>query len=244
MPSYLIACEIIRYEVGYLVARIPNPPQVLFLRKGYHQNPADLRAIVQQSIDTAPKGVDRILLGYGLCGKGLEGVQARTIPLILPRMHDCISLLLGSARAYQQHFNSHPGTYYYSPGWVEWGMDAVERTPAQGFGLGKSYDEYVAQYGEENARYLWELEQSWSQKYTRAAYIDAGIPDTGGWEQHAREIADEHGWTYERVAGNLRLAEKLLTGPWDNAEFLTVPPGQTIHATGDDCIMNACQGCV
>ena len=241
---YLICCEIMRYEVEYLLEQLNaegrrGELEVHFLRKGFHENPAQLRAEVQKAIDAAPADTELILLGYGLCGKGLEGVTARDIPLVISRVHDCISILLGSAQAYAEHFNSHPGTYYYSPGWVEWGKDVVDRPPSQGFGLGKSYEEYVAQYGEDNARYLMELEASWAQNYSRAAYIDAGVLG-GDWEAKAQEIAAANKLTFERVPGSLRLLRLLLAGPWDADEFLTVPPGQTLQASNDATIL-ACR---
>jgi len=240
MPkSYLICCEILRYEVEHLLAETASPSEVFFLRKGYHENPAVLREEVQKAIDAAPPGFETIVLGYGLCGKGLEGVQARDLPLAVPKVHDCISLLLGSAKAYDEHFSANPGTYYYSPGWVEWGRDAIERAPSQGFGLGKSFEEYAEKFGEDNARYLVELQATWAQRYTRAAYIHVGIPDGGGWEQKAREIAAANGWRFEEIAGSLRLLRMVLDGPWPEDEFLIVPPGGRIEATGDAEIIRA-----
>jgi len=260
--AHLISCEILRREVECLLGQSQSlrwagrrgdlPSEVSFLRKGYHENPSQLREEVQKAIDAAlpdatlrsseattlrSTSAEIILIGYGLCGKGLEGVKARKIPLVIPRVHDCISILLGSAKAYEEHFNANPGTYYYSPGWVEWGKDAVERAPIQGFGLGRSFEEYVEKYGEDNGRYLWELEQSWAQRYSRAAYIDIGLPDAEGWQERAKELASSKGLKFERIAGSLRLLQNLLTGPWPEEEFLTVPPGASITATNDTCIL-------
>jgi len=235
--NYLICCEILRHEIEHLAARVQDPPEVCFLRKGYHSNMNLLREEVQKAIDAAPAACGNVLLGYGLCGKGLEGVRARSQPLVIPRVHDCISLFLGSAAAYDRHFTTHPGTYYYSPGWIEWGSDAVERAPEQGFGLGKSYEEYVARYGEDNARYLMELEASWAKHYTRAAYIDTGVADSNGWEARAVEIARDNGWAFERVSGDLRLLRMLMQGPWPDDELLTIPPDARIAASGDSTIM-------
>jgi len=236
---YLISCEIMRHEIEHLLAQTDHPPQVCFLRKGYHENPAVLRDEVQKAIDAAPTESQAILLGYGLCGKGLEGVEARGIPLIIPRVHDCISLLLGSARAYDEHFSANPGTYYYSPGWVEWGRDAVERAPSQGLGLGASFEEYAVKFGEDNARWLVELQAGWARNYTRAAYIDTGIPDCNGWEDKAIEIARANGWIFERINGSLRLLRMLLEGPWPESEFVTVPPAAKMAASGDSSIIRA-----
>lgn len=238
--TYVICCEIMRYEVEHLVSGIEDPPEILFVRKGYHDNPTELRRQMQQCIDDAPPSAERVVLGYGLCGKGLEGVQARSVPVILPRVHDCISLLLGSAEAYRRHFAAHPGTFYYSPGWVEMGMDSVGRTPSQGLGLGKAYEEYVEQYGEENARYLMEIEGTWAAHYTRAAYIDVGIPDNARWEAQAQATAMANGWAFEHIDGSTRYLRRLLQGPWDDeTDFLIVPPGHRITAVGDDRIIAA-----
>jgi len=240
--NYVICCEILRREVEHLLAQSQSPPEACFLRKGYHDNPAVLREEVQKAIDGAPSGFDAILLGYGLCGKGLEGVAARTQPLVVPRVHDCISLLLGSAKAYEEHFSAHPGTYYYSPGWLEWGSDAIDRAPAQGIGLGRSYEEYAAKFGEDNARYLMELEASWAQRYTRAAFIDSGLPDCDRWETQAKGIALSKGWNFERISGSLRLLRLLIEGPGPHQELLLVPPGARIVAALDGSIIRAAQG--
>ena len=119
MRKYFICCEVIRHEAEHVLAQLKSPIEVKYIGKGHHVTPSTLRVEVQKAIDAAPPETEVILLGYGLCGKGLEGVVARGIPLILPRMHDCISLLLGSAKVYAERFMADPGTYYYSPGWIE-----------------------------------------------------------------------------------------------------------------------------
>jgi len=40
--------------------------------------------------------------------------------MVIPRVHDCISLLLGSRRQYDSEFDQFPGTYYLSKGWKEY----------------------------------------------------------------------------------------------------------------------------
>jgi hypothetical protein len=238
MLKFFICCEVIRHEAEHVLAQLKSPIEVKYIGKGHHDTPSTLREEVQKAIDAAPPEAEIILLGYGLCGKGLEGVTARGIPLILPRMHDCISLLLGSAKAYAERFLADPGTYYYSPGWIEfWQEEEKGALSQQGYlGLGKTYEDYVEKYGEDNARYLMELEGEWAQRYYRAAYIDMGLEDQG-WEQKARAIAAEHNWEFEKIAGSLRLLKLLLAGPWPEDEFVHVPAGAKIIATGDEKIL-------
>ena len=235
-----IGCEIIYREACFLAATSPAQVDVEFLRKGLHDlETPDMVSRIQAAIDAVDTedGYEAILLGYARCNDGLVGVTARSVPLVLPRAHDCISLLLGSAKRYDELFATHPGTYYYSPGWVEWGHDAVERTPAQGFGLDRTFEEYADLFGEDNARYLMELEQSWRNNYTRAAYINTGLPAAEHWEKKAQEIAASSHWQFEHVEGSLSLLRALLTGPWPETEFLTVPPRHQIFASYDGQIV-------
>ena len=83
-----------------------------------------MRESVQAAIDEAETQIekyDAIALGYGLCGNGLAGVQARSVSLVLPRAHDCITLLMGSRARFESYFQDHPGVFYRSAGWVERG---------------------------------------------------------------------------------------------------------------------------
>ena len=95
--------------------------------KGLHDRGARaMRAGLQAAIDEAEaqaEKYDAIALGYGLCGNGLAGLEARSVPLVLPRAHDCITLLMGSRARFESYFQDHPGVYYRSAGWVERGAD-------------------------------------------------------------------------------------------------------------------------
>ena len=88
-----------------------------------------MAAKIQEAVDRTPEGVyDAILLGYGLCGNGLDGLTARHTRLVLPRAHDCIALLMGSRERYRAYFEANPGTYYRSTGWLERGKGLQQLT--------------------------------------------------------------------------------------------------------------------
>ena len=95
--------------------------------KGLHDFGAKaMRREIQARIDAADAGpCEAVALGYGLCGNGLAGVEARTKPLVLPRAHDCITLLMGSRQTFDYYFGEHTGVYYRSAGWVERGQGLV-----------------------------------------------------------------------------------------------------------------------
>jgi hypothetical protein len=53
-------------------------------------------------------------------------------------------------------------------------------------------------------------------------------------------VAEEHGWNYDEIAGDLALLQALCDGEWDDDRFLVVPPGHQIVATvGPDVIAAA-----
>src|SRR5690606_9018005 len=146
-------------ELSYYASLSEHVFTFEFLPQGLHNTPEILRADLQKAIDAVPDGYDAVLIGYGLCSNGLTGIVARNAPLVIMRAHDCITFLLGSRARYREYFDAHPGTYWYSPGWIDSslmpGKDRHDVLRAQ----------YAAQYGEENAEYLMDMEQGWLKSY-------------------------------------------------------------------------------
>lgn len=235
----VISCDVLFREVCLCAAHSGNITNLDFLPKGLHDDPDILRKEVQKRIDETDENLyDGIILGYALCSRGTAGIKARGIPLIIPRAHDCIALFLGSNQKYMEYFNDHPGTYYYTSGWFERsGIKVVERKIQDGFGLGKKYEEYVKKYGEDNARYLIEFENSWVQNYSQVTFIDIDFVRFLNYNEEAKKIAEERKWNYDEVDGDIRLIKKLIDGEWDEEEFLVIPPEKEIFASYDEKIM-------
>ncbi|MFC1716685.1 DUF1638 domain-containing protein [Candidatus Poribacteria bacterium] len=238
MRLKVIACEVLFREICLCAAQTRNIISIEFLERGLHDNPDLLRSEVQRKIDeTDGSSYDGILLGYALCSNGVMGIQARGIPLVIPRAHDCVTLFLGSKENYSKHFNDNPGTYYYTSGWLERAGSKVERKVQDGRGMGAKYEEYVEKYGEDNARYLMEFEKSWIENYSYATYIDLEFVRFLNYKEQAEKVAAERGWKYEELPGDMRLIRKLIDGEWAEDEFLTVPPGEQIIASYDSHVM-------
>ncbi len=113
---HLIACEVFRPELERLTRAMRNAPEVTYLEQGLHDTPDELRRRVQQAVDALEaKGETVIFLAYGLCGRGLTGVTGHTATLILPRVHDCIPVLLGATQEQANESSLGGGTYWLSP---------------------------------------------------------------------------------------------------------------------------------
>ncbi len=198
-----------------------------------HTRPqADLRPALQREIERIEReepDCEVILLAYGLCSMGTVGLQSRRIPLVIPRAHDCITLLLGSRARYQALFDEYGGgIYWYSPGWIEQFKEI-----GRGFDEQARYMEYVEKYGEDNAEYLIEVEKGWTQHYRLAALIEWPELHMDRFEEATQAAAEAGGLEYRRLTGSDSLLRKLVYGEWD-ADFLRVEPGECIIYNADE----------
>ncbi len=236
MHFKVIGCNVLRREIFACAARSPHQVDVVMLPQGLHDQPELLRQSVQREIDTPltvhPRGrgpspqvaadrpYDAILLGYALCSNGTAGLKARHCPVVIPRAHDCLTLLLGARQRYQEYFDKHPGTYWYSSGWIETSLMPGKARYAQ------ELANYTEQYGEDNAQYLMDVQAEWYRNYHRAAYIDWGFPNREQDRAFTRRCAEELKWEYDEIPGDPGLLQCLLNGDWPEDKFIVLQPGE------------------
>jgi hypothetical protein len=244
MRLKVIGCEVLARPIYLCAARSPHIVDVTFLRRGLHETPPDLRACLQEEIDRVGPEYDAAVLVYGLCGGATVGLRAGSVPLVVPRAHDCITVFLGSRDRYREEFTSHPGTYWYALDYLEREDATSSSTGMLGIGAGTdadlqvAYEQYVELYGKDNADYLMETLGAWKDHYDRAAFVDMGVGETAVIEARARAEAQGRGWLYERIAGDLSLVRRAVEGDWD-ADYLVVQPGQRMAQTYDEDVIAA-----
>ncbi|HTQ56161.1 MAG TPA: DUF1638 domain-containing protein [Bryobacteraceae bacterium] len=240
MHLKLISCEVIFREMCDAVARSPHQVDPHFLPKGLHDlGAASMRKALEEAVAEAdPRIYDAVLLGYGLCGNGLDGLRAIALPLVLPRAHDCIALLFGSRHRYGEYFRQNPGVFFRSTGWLERGQNLAQLAQLH-TGIGATLEELIAKYGEDNGRYLYAELYRYEKAYRQLTYIETGLEPEASFEFRAREEAAEKGWKFEKVRGDRNLFQRLVRGDWDAADFLVVEPGFEIAASYDDGVITA-----
>jgi hypothetical protein len=115
--------------------------------------------------------------------------------------------------------------------------EAAEGGISEQLGLRKSYEDYAAEYGEDNARYLMEVLGDGLRNYSAYAYIGSGFGDFRHYERLTEEDARTRGWSYSRLEGDLSLLRRLVDGPWEEKDFLVVPPESTLGPSYDGAII-------
>lgn len=244
MRIKLLGCGVFEPELEMLIPQSPHDVSFEPLEAGLHESPARLRETVQRAIEiAAEEGFDAVALAYGLCGRGTSGLLAAGITVVMPRVHDCLTLFMGSREEYRRQFRRHPGTYYITPGWYsrKMGIDQTGRPRSWTHDVRDHprYEEMVERYGEKSATEILTFLGSWKRNYTRVAVIDTGCDGLDECMQLADRIADGLGWSCERMAGDVRMLRDLVCGNWDEERFLVLAPGQRSQGSGDDQVLVA-----
>jgi hypothetical protein len=211
LRARVIACATVAEELRDL---LPEGMPYKILEFGLHLAPERLNTAVQEEIDRTGEDVDTILLGYGMCSRGMLGLQSRRFRLVIPRVDDCIGLFLGSQAEYRRQGRKAPGTFYLTKGWIECGDDPLTE-----------YRKLCAKYGEEKA---YRIEKRYIGNYTRLALINTGSHDLEAYRRYAARVADFFDLTLEELPGSVRLLKALLAENWDG-DFVVVEPGGTVR---------------
>jgi len=230
---YVIACAVLALDIKSAAKKLGIDIGVKFLEGGLHDRPNALRTKLQAAIDkvSASGRCNRIIAGYGVCGRGTVGIKTQDIPLALPKVHDCIALFLGGDAAYRREFKKYPGTYYISAGWYEEKTEPDSQRERSAYYGDKrlNYDELVEKYGKKAAEETFQFLNTWQKNYQRAAFIETGAKLSPKYEKYAREMAQEYDWKYEKITGSQVLIEKLLAAEETTDEILVVPPNHVVE---------------
>lgn len=210
MNIKIIACETVYVEMqGFLPANISCKK----MEFGLHMHPERLNEVLWKEVRETSKDVDILILGYGLCSKGVTGLYSDHARIVVPKVHDCIGIFLGSRKESERQLKQDPGSYYLTKGWIECGENPLY-----------VYEKMVERRGEEVARRACKLMM---QHYKRVALINTGNYKLDGYVGYAQRMAELYGLRYEEIPGSNTIIKKLLEGEWDK-DFIVVDPGQPI----------------
>lgn len=209
MKAKVIACYTLADEIQKIL-----PPEIdlELLPYALHREPQKLQFELQQRVD-ADTEHDTLLFGYGLCSYGVVNLHSERHTLVIPRVHDCISILMGARKIYDVEFAKYPGSIYLSKGWIDQGAEPLAE-----------FKRYSETYGEENSQWMIDTQYS---NYKRVVFIDTGVGNREELTNYSSEVANYIKVDYQEQQGSLRLLEKLIQGDWDE-EFVVTPPGRMV----------------
>ncbi len=202
----LLFCDVFQEEMALLAP--PTEYDIEYLAMGLHYHPHKLHQEISEAL-ARTSGYSLVILGFGLCGGALTGIKAPDCPVVIPRVHDCLPVLLGSRNKYNELQKTDKQTFYFSGGWVEGErmiIQEYERSCVQ-FGPGKAFRIFRMMF----------------ENYRRMMYIHTGHPRTTSTLQKTKEFAGIFNLPCLETMGNLEYLRKLVYGPWDEENFVTVP---------------------
>jgi hypothetical protein len=208
----VLACKALAPE---LTALGVAPERMRLLDQGLHRYPQELRQELIRNLEEleSQTAVRRVVLVYGYCGGGMEGLSPRRVQLVLPLVHDCIPLLRG--RPPEAPTADAGGIFYLSPGWIEHG-----RTP---------YTEFLhtrERFGHDDA--MWTTREM-LKGYREVVLIETPAGLRKAHRRHARKMARLFGLTYREEPGDGRWLEDLLAAR-RRAGILHLGPGDVVTA--------------
>lgn len=242
----LIACKVLQREIASLIYNCPHTIDVTMMSQWYHETPVILKNMLQEEIDridahTDPhtnnleqRELDAILLGYGLCSNAIVGLKSSRYKIVVPRAHDCATLVMGSKERYQEYFDSCKGSYFYTRGWLELGS-ALESEEEK---LERKREEYMEKYDDEDTvEYLLGVDREMLKNYSCITYVEWPKLAEAEAEARVREVAAQRGWTFNRMTGDPGLLYDFLNGNWDPERFLVLEPGEELSPSYDHEVM-------
>ncbi len=209
----IIACEVAFRELCFCASQVGSIIDFTFMPRKLHIVGEDkMRDTLQSEIDKVDTDMyDAILLGYGLCGCGVVGLESK-LPIIIPKAHDCISFFLGSKQRYEELKQEYLKAFYFTSGWLE-----REIVPNNG-SLSKNLSSYKSMIDD-------------------IIFIDTGVGNAEYYRAQIQEDAKHLETSCIEIKGDNSLLLNFLNGNWNENDFIIIPPNHQIIATKDDNII-------
>ena len=213
MKAVILSCSSLEKYVAAAQESQGTSYPVVYLDKKHHVEPKDMRQCILETERALPTDVDTVLVAMGFCGGSWDDLTfTRTV--VIPRVDDCVSLLLQTGDD-------------YIPNLKETGhMYMVEMDPND-FDMKTMFSSQPDFYPEIPQE---ELMRMIFGGYHHLDIVDTGLTDCYSEEyvMKAQENADLMQAELDYVPGSNHLLEKLVSGNWDQ-QFLIALPGHRIR---------------
>ncbi len=210
--TVIIACSVLQDELDMVFEELGYSFPCIWIPQGLHNTPELLREKLQEILDSISHA-GRIILCMGYCGNAVLGLKNGSCELVMPKVEDCITLLLGSQER-RRKMTEEEGTYFLTKGWIQGG-----RT------IWNEYEHLKMRCGAVRAvRLLREM----MKNYSRLVILDTGAYKISEVRGEVEKTADILALRCQTAEGTVEYLKELVSGPWPEQRFLTVPAGMTV----------------
>ncbi len=220
MHTKLIACQTLKNELNAALKRCQVSHEIIWIPSGLHNFPKKLNKALKEALNQC-FDCSRVLMAMGFCGNSLTGLETGDYSLIIPRVDDCISLLLGSL-VNKKKLPDNLNTYFMTEGWIK-----GERN------IWVEYEHSLEKYGEETGKEIFDMMFS---HYKYIALLDTGCFPLQENQKESQRIAAALNLQHKVVPAQTTYLEELLKGPWNPERFLIIPPHSTITDKDQMCL--------
>lgn len=207
MKTIIVACNTIRNELEKAARETECPHGFVWIESGLHLVPQSLHRRLQDELDKI-RGIGRVILAFGFCGHAVIGLKTGDYQLIIPRVNDCISLLLGSDEERERQCRN-GGIYFLTKGWLE-----------GEFNIWEEYQAVLERFGAERTRRVY---RRLFEHYRFLGLIDTGAYELDSLLPEVHEIAATLELEPVILEGRDHYLKSLLSGPWTDERFVTIP---------------------
>lgn len=235
----IIACEALRPEIDYLRKDLIDCPELIYMEQGLHNNPDKMRLELNKKIaeieSTYPQ-LEKIILCYGLCGRGMHGVTSSRARMVIPKVHDCVPLFVGLTQDELDIAGANSGILWLSAGMMEYGTLPKHLVENR-------HEIYKNKFGEKRAARMIAAENALYCNYKGVRYVRWPLMNES-FAKLAEAMARELSLAYDEIYGKVEYLHDLLTGNHEDPKrFLIMEPGWTISMdTGGEIIAQKVSG--
>lgn len=212
MKTKMLSCRTLEPEVRLAMAKCGCTLELEVLQENNHDVPHLLRRNIQTHLD-AMEDVDRVLMAFTTCGGTMVGLKTGAFELVIPRLDDCLSLLMGSMERRKAVLEGGFGMFV-TKSW----MDHEKNTAAE-------LERIQRTYPPERAK---RIIQAMCGNLDSLNMIDTGAYEVAAILPRTEALAEQLHLKHRIVQGTTAYLEELLQGPHDPARFIVIPPHTTV----------------
>ncbi len=206
----LIACPAV---LGELEEGAADQIDCQTLDPQLHLSPERLKEGLRVAVAERDKPGATIVLGYGLCSNAVLGLKTDHATMVVPKVDDCIAMMLGSNEAFAAESAKAHGSYYVAKAY----LDECDTIMSE-------HEKLIEKRGAERAERMMRL---LLEHYTRIVLINTGRYDVEPYRARMEAFAETFDLTVEEVPGTTRILDALVEGGWGD-DFVVAPPGHEL----------------